>query len=90
MLCGTARSHDRLHRTRWFLRVCSIHSFAEIIRGIEQVAHRHHYAVLLGDTQYSRVREQVYADFLSTRQADGLITLMPHVPKVSFGVDRRS
>jgi LacI family repressor for deo operon, udp, cdd, tsx, nupC, and nupG len=58
--------------------------FAEIIRGIEQVAHRHHYAVLLGDTQYSRVREQVYADFLSTRQADGLITLMPHVPKVSF------
>jgi hypothetical protein len=24
-------------------------------------------------------------DFLSTRQADGLITLMPHVPKVSFG-----
>jgi hypothetical protein len=58
--------------------------FAEIIRGIEQVAHRHHYAVLLGDTPYSRVREQVYADFLSTRQADGLITLMPHVPKVSF------
>src|SRR5262245_30555437 len=46
--------------------------FAEIIRGIEQVALRHRYSVLLGDTQYSRIREQVYANFLSTRQADGL------------------
>jgi LacI family transcriptional regulator, repressor for deo operon, udp, cdd, tsx, nupC, and nupG len=57
--------------------------FAEVIRGIEQVAHRSHYSVLLGDTQYNRAREQGYADLLNTRQADGLITLLPHIPKIS-------
>src|SRR6202035_2413736 len=56
--------------------------FAEVIRGIEQVAHRSHYSVLLGDTQYNRAREQGYADLLNTRQADGLITLLPHIPKI--------
>jgi LacI family repressor for deo operon, udp, cdd, tsx, nupC, and nupG len=58
--------------------------FAEVIRGIEQVAHRNGYSVLLGDTQYSRVREQAYADLLSTKQADGLITLLPHIPRVAL------
>lgn len=57
--------------------------FAEVIRGIEQVAHRSRYSVLLGDTQYNRAREQGYADLLSTRQADGLITLLPHIPKIT-------
>src|SRR3984957_390655 len=57
--------------------------FAEVIRGIEQVAHRSHYSVLLGDTQYNRTREQGYADLLNTRQADGLITLLPHIPKIT-------
>ena len=57
--------------------------FAEVIRGIEQVAHKSRYSVLLGDTQYNRAREQGYADLLSTRQADGLITLLPHIPRVS-------
>lgn len=60
--------------------------FAEIIRGIEQVAHQNRYAVLLGDTQYSRSREQTYADLLSTRQADGLITMLPHIPRIANGV----
>ena len=32
--------------------------FAEVIRGIEQVAHQTGYSVLLGDTQYDRKREQ--------------------------------
>jgi LacI family transcriptional regulator, repressor for deo operon, udp, cdd, tsx, nupC, and nupG len=57
--------------------------FAEVIRGIEQVAHQSRYSVLLGDTQYNRDREQVYADLLGTRQADGLITLLPHIPKIT-------
>jgi LacI family repressor for deo operon, udp, cdd, tsx, nupC, and nupG len=57
--------------------------FAEVIRGIEQVAHQNRYSVLLGDTQYSLDREQVYADLLGTRQADGLITLMPHIPRIA-------
>lgn len=57
--------------------------FAEIIRGIEQVAHRNGYSVLLGDTQYSQAREQAYAELLATKQADGLITLLPHIPRVA-------
>jgi LacI family transcriptional regulator, repressor for deo operon, udp, cdd, tsx, nupC, and nupG len=57
--------------------------FAEVIRGIEQVAHQNRYSVLLGDTQYSRVREEAYADLLATKQADGLITLLPHIPRVA-------
>jgi LacI family repressor for deo operon, udp, cdd, tsx, nupC, and nupG len=57
--------------------------FAEVIRGIEQVAHHNRYSVLLGDTQYNRDREQAYADLLGARQADGLITLLPHIPKLA-------
>jgi LacI family repressor for deo operon, udp, cdd, tsx, nupC, and nupG len=57
--------------------------FAEVIQGIEQVAHQNRYAVLLGDTQYSREREQTYAKLLDTKQADGLITLLPHIPKIA-------
>ncbi len=57
--------------------------FSEVIRGIEQVAHQHGYSVLLGDTQNSRDRETVYAQLLATRQADGIITLLPHLPSIA-------
>ena len=57
--------------------------FAEVIRGIEAVAHENRYSVLLGDTQHNRAREQAYADLLAAQQADGLITLLPHIPRVS-------
>jgi LacI family repressor for deo operon, udp, cdd, tsx, nupC, and nupG len=57
--------------------------FSEIIRGIEQVAHEHGYSVLLGDTQNSRERETAYAQLCATRQADGIITLLPHLPQVA-------
>jgi LacI family repressor for deo operon, udp, cdd, tsx, nupC, and nupG len=56
--------------------------FSEIIRGIEQVAHEHGYSVLLGDTQNSRDRETAYAQLLATQQADGIITLLPHLPSI--------
>jgi LacI family repressor for deo operon, udp, cdd, tsx, nupC, and nupG len=56
--------------------------FSEVIRGIEQVAHQNGYSVLLGDTQNSRVREKAYAELLATRQADGLITLLAHIPPI--------
>lgn len=56
--------------------------FSEVIRGIEQVAHQNGYSVLLGDTQSSHPREQAYADLIAARQADGLITLLPHIPKI--------
>src|SRR5580693_2514541 len=57
--------------------------FSEVIRGIEQIAHEHGYSVLLGDTQKSRDRETVYAQLLATRQADGIITLLPHLPSIT-------
>ena len=57
--------------------------FAEVIRGIEQVAHQNRYSVLLGDTQCNRDREQAYANLVGARQADGLITLLPHIPRVA-------
>jgi LacI family repressor for deo operon, udp, cdd, tsx, nupC, and nupG len=57
--------------------------FSEVIRGIEQIAHEHGYSVLLGDTQKSRDRETVYAQLLATRQADGIITLLPHLPSIA-------
>ncbi len=56
--------------------------FSEVIRGMEQVAHQNGYSVLLGDTQNSLAREQTYADMVPARQADGLITLLPHVPQL--------
>jgi LacI family repressor for deo operon, udp, cdd, tsx, nupC, and nupG len=56
--------------------------FSQIIRGIEQVAQQNGYAVLLGDTQADAARERTYADLVSARQADGIITLLPRVPDV--------
>jgi LacI family transcriptional regulator, repressor for deo operon, udp, cdd, tsx, nupC, and nupG len=56
--------------------------FSEVIRGMEQVAHQNRYSVLLGDTQNSQAREQAYADMVPARQADGLITFLPHVPRL--------
>jgi LacI family repressor for deo operon, udp, cdd, tsx, nupC, and nupG len=56
--------------------------YSEVIRGIEQVAHENRYSILLGDTQNSVDREQIYADLIASRQADGLITLIAHIPKL--------
>src|SRR5262249_52685717 len=56
--------------------------FAEVIRGIEQVAHQNRYSVLLGDTQNNLDREQAYANLIDSRQPDGLISLMPHIPSI--------
>lgn len=56
--------------------------FSEIIRGMEQVAHENRYSVLLGDTQSSVAREQAYADLVTARQADGLITLTRRIPRL--------
>jgi LacI family repressor for deo operon, udp, cdd, tsx, nupC, and nupG len=59
--------------------------FAEIIRGIEQVAQQHGYAVLLGDTEGREDREAYYAGLVETRQADGIIQLHPRLPKAARG-----
>lgn len=61
--------------------------FAEIIRGIEQVAQQHGYAVLLGDTEGREDREAYYVGLVETRQADGLIQLHPRLPRAARGAN---
>ncbi len=52
--------------------------FAQLISGIEDVAARRGYNVLLGDTRDSVTREREFISLVETRQADGLIQLRPH------------
>lgn len=59
--------------------------FSGVIRGIEQVAYKNRYSVLLGDTNFDLTREKEYADLLSAKQADGLITLSPRIPVLRLG-----
>ncbi|EFU2053229.1 LacI family transcriptional regulator [Escherichia coli] len=49
--------------------------FSEILRGIEFVASKSGYQVLLGDSDNRLEREVEYLDFLRQRQADGMILL---------------
>jgi len=53
--------------------------FARVVRGIEQVAQKGGYAVLLGDTQGSPEREAEYLNLVRSRQADGVIQLAAHI-----------
>ena len=54
--------------------------FAGVIQGIEWVAQRHNYRVLLGDTQYNPEGEKAYAELVAQKQADGIITLGENIP----------
>ena len=51
--------------------------FSEVIQAIEDRAQDRGYAVLLGDTRESLVREQDYVNRVETRLADGVIQLRP-------------
>jgi LacI family repressor for deo operon, udp, cdd, tsx, nupC, and nupG len=55
--------------------------FSLILQGIEDVALREGYAVLVGDTQHDLKREERYAQMLKCREADGLIFLGHRLPK---------
>jgi LacI family repressor for deo operon, udp, cdd, tsx, nupC, and nupG len=61
--------------------------FAEVIRGIEQIAQQHGYAVLLGDTEGRDDREAYYVSLVETRQADGVIQLRARLPEAALGAD---
>ncbi len=54
--------------------------FANIIQGIEHVAHQHQYRILIGDTQEIPERERAYADLVSQKQADAVICLGRNIP----------
>jgi LacI family repressor for deo operon, udp, cdd, tsx, nupC, and nupG len=55
--------------------------FSQILQGIEDMAQREGYAVLVGDTQHDVEREERYASMLKRREADGLIFLGHRLPK---------
>ena len=57
--------------------------FALILQGIEDTALREGYAVLLGDTQHDREREEGYAAMLRRKEADGLIFLGHRLPRAA-------
>lgn len=55
--------------------------FSLILQGIEDVAQREGYAVLVGDTQHDVTREERYAQMLLRKEADGLIFFGHRLPK---------
>jgi LacI family repressor for deo operon, udp, cdd, tsx, nupC, and nupG len=57
--------------------------FSLILQGIEDAALRGGYAVLFGDTQHDRAREEGYAQMLKRKEADGLIFLGHRLPKAA-------
>jgi LacI family repressor for deo operon, udp, cdd, tsx, nupC, and nupG len=52
--------------------------FTRVIRGIENIAQKRGFSVLLGDTRDSSQREKEYINLVETRQADGIIQLRPY------------
>lgn len=52
--------------------------FAQVISGIENIAQKKGYSVLLGDTKDSPEREKQYIRMVETRLAEGIINLRPH------------
>jgi LacI family repressor for deo operon, udp, cdd, tsx, nupC, and nupG len=63
--------------------------FARVVRGIEQVAQKGGYAVLLGDTQGLPEREAEYLNLVRSRQADGVIQLSARIdPQALAGLWR--
>jgi LacI family repressor for deo operon, udp, cdd, tsx, nupC, and nupG len=55
--------------------------FSQILQGIEEIAQREGYAVLLGDMQHDKIREERYGLMLKRREADGLIFFGNKLPK---------
>ncbi|MGG3905415.1 LacI family DNA-binding transcriptional regulator [Geobacillus stearothermophilus] len=55
--------------------------FSKVLRGIEAVALKHGYQVLLGDTQNDARLEEQYLNVLPQRQVDGMIFLTARIRK---------
>jgi LacI family repressor for deo operon, udp, cdd, tsx, nupC, and nupG len=62
--------------------------FSQILQGIEDMAQREGYAVLVGDTQHDLKREEGYASMLKRHEADGLIFLGHRLPKEASSLVR--
>lgn len=64
--------------------------FAEILQGIELVAHQNKYRILFGDTQYDEERESAYAELVLNKQADGVISLGRAMPSFTESIKKRN
>src|SRR5437763_6900408 len=62
--------------------------FSLILQGIEDAAQREGHAVLLGDTQHDKEREDRYALMLKRKEADGLIVLGHRLPREASALVR--
>ncbi|EXU76408.1 DNA-binding transcriptional regulator CytR [Erwinia mallotivora] len=64
--------------------------FSEMIRGIEVVASRHGYLVLIGDCAHQLHHEQSFLNLMMTRQIDGMILLGSQLPFKSSMEERQN
>jgi LacI family repressor for deo operon, udp, cdd, tsx, nupC, and nupG len=62
--------------------------FADIVRGIQFVAKKNDYKVLLGDSVHAIQQAKAYIDLVKTKQADGIISLTSELPaEVKSGIN---
>lgn len=59
-------------------------SFSSVLVGLEKVAKKRGYGLLIGNTENDPVNEEIYANFVRSKQADGIILLTGHLP---YGVE---
>lgn len=55
--------------------------FANVVRGIQSIALQEGYKVLLGDSIHTVEQAKVYLNLVSSKQADGIISLTSELPK---------
>ncbi len=60
--------------------------FSEILSGIETVATREGYSILIGNTNNDPAREHVYANYVRSNLADGILVLNGHIPVSPEGI----
>lgn len=60
--------------------------FSEILAGIESVATREGYNVLIGNTNNDPAREHIYANYVRSNLADGILLLNGHIPISPNGI----
>ncbi len=54
--------------------------FTDIIVGIEEIAAKHGYLVLIGDCRYQHKPEHTFVNLIVTKQIDGMVLLGSDVP----------
>lgn len=54
--------------------------FAEIVRGIEDMASEHGYVVLLADSRHQMTKETSFSNLVLTKQVDGILLLGTNIP----------